>query len=63
MNYKEKLTIYYPLKCDGKYESFAYDFDGILTFFSDKKDVFNFIHSSFLTEKECQEKCDELNKQ
>ena len=59
----KKLTIYYPLKCDDKYMSFAYDFDGILTSFFDKKDVFNFIHNSFLTEKECQEKCDELNKQ
>lgn len=55
------ITIFYPLKCNGKYEPFAYSFRGSVNSFTDGKEAFNFIKDSFLTEKECQDKCDMLN--
>ena len=60
MNIKD-ITIYYPLKCNGKYETTAYSFLGITTSFSDAKDAFDFIKASYLTEKECDDMCKVLN--
>ena len=40
----------------------AYSFLGTVSSFSDAKDSFDFIRKSFLTEDECQEECDALNK-
>ena len=61
MEHKD-LTIYYPLKCGGRYVPIAYSFLGTVSSFSDAKDSFDFIRKSFLTEDECQEECDALNK-
>lgn len=55
------ITIYYPLKCNGKYVPVAYSFQGMLTSFSNPKDTFEFIKASFLTREECEDRCDIFN--
>lgn len=60
MNVKD-ITIWYPLKCNGKYYPIKYSFNGIVTSFSDARDAFNFINNSFLTKRECIGRCRKLN--
>lgn len=58
---QKDITIYYPVKCNGKYEPLAYSFLGTISSFSNIKDAFDIIKSSFLTREECQDKCNSLN--
>lgn len=58
----EDITIYYPLKCNDEYIPMPYSFNGIVTSFSNAKDAFDFIKASYLTEEECMNMCDALNK-
>ena len=55
------VTIWYPLKCNDEFIPTSYSFNGIITSFSDAKDAFDFIKKSFLTKKECINRCQELN--
>lgn len=50
------FTIYYPLK-NGKgiYECIPYSFYGMLSSFSEDKDMIDFLHLCFYTEEECNE--------
>lgn len=58
---QKDITIYYPLKCNGKYVPIAYSFLGTISSFTDAKDAFDFIKAASLIEEECQDKCNSLN--
>lgn len=60
--FNKDITIYYPLKCNGVYETFPYSYVGAFGSYSNAEDSFNFLKDSFLTEEECDKRCDELNK-
>ena len=50
------FTIYYPSKNgEGRYECIPYSFYGMLSSFSEDKDMIDFLHLCFYTEEECNE--------
>lgn len=47
------FTIYYPLKCNGKYECTPYSFMGTIEAISDPKELMDFLKISFYSEEDC----------
>ena len=59
--FDKDITIYYPLKCNGKYEVIPYSFIGSLMSYSMPEDALDFMKKSFLSEAECKKFCEIKN--
>ena len=63
--FTEDISLYYPCPTyHGNrlvYECMEYSFVGSMQSYTDPRHAVKFIKSCFLTEKECEEKCRELN--